>query len=199
VALVEFNGELSLVLVHDGITELDVQQDLYSDWKEWAVSGNHTQFLEAFRTVGGDPITVDRNLGDSYFITNGWLIQPHSADHELVCTGNLFAEEGAVIFTPATGTVTVTAVVERAIDTFRDTTIVSGSSTGLTPSQEAQLTNIEGRSVTGSLQTDELHKIHGLHTGTPLVVSETQRTAGDIVQDIDDDTPVPDSRTMTRQ
>ena len=187
-ALVEFNGELSLVLVHDGVTELDVQQDLYSDWKEWAVSGNHTAFLEAFRTVGGDPITVDRNLGDSYFITNGWLIQPYSADHELVASGNLFAEEGEVIFSPATGTVTVTAVVERAIDTFRDTTtiVASGSVAGLLPGQATQL--------------GELHKIHALATGVPLVASETQRSAGTgILQDIADDTPVPGSRTMTRQ
>lgn len=187
-ALVEFNGALSLVLVHDGETELDVQQDLYSDWKEWAGSGTNLRFLAAFRTVGGDPITVDRDLGDSYFITNGWLIRPYSADHELVCTGNLFAEQGADIFTPATGSVTVTAIVERAIDTFRDTTTiqVSGTIAGLLPAEAAQL--------------DDLYRVHGLETGTPLIVSDTQRSAGaGLIQDITENDPATGSVTARRQ
>lgn len=41
-----------------------------------------------------------------------------------------------------------------------------------------------GLSPTQSAQLAELHRVHGLETGTPLVVTSTTRTAGSIVQGI---------------
>ena len=184
-ALVQFDGANSLVLINHGVTELDAQIDLYSDWKEFAVSGSNLRYSAAFRTVGGDPLRPGRDLGDSYFLTNGWLIRPHAADHEVLIQGNLFAEAGQVLFTNPTGTFTIRTIVERAIDTFRDTIVVSGAVAGLTSLQQQKL--------------DELHGVHGLATGTPMEVSDTARTFGAVVQTIEEDVPVPGTVRITRQ
>ncbi len=185
--LVDFDGEASLVLVHEGVRLMDVRQDLYSDWKEFAHTGTNLRYEPAFRTVGGDPLRIDRTLGDSYFITNSWHILPAAdTSHQLLAEGNLFSEEGEVINNAATGSVTVNFVVERAIDTFRDTVFTSGSIVNA-------LTTIQ------AIQLDELYLIHGLQTGTPMEVSDTARTAGvDVVQTVEDDTPVPDTVRVTR-
>ena len=87
---VTFDGENRLIYVNEGVTELDVQIDLYSAWKEWMVQyPEHAGFLPAMRVVGGDPIGPGRALGATYFLTNGWRLRTWEGDHRLVILGNL--------------------------------------------------------------------------------------------------------------
>lgn len=90
---VEFQGTNKLIVVNTGITELDVQVDLYSDWKEWSKENDNTKFLPAIRTIGGDPTTGVKSVAPYFFLINGWKIRPQEADHTLTLNGNLFVDE----------------------------------------------------------------------------------------------------------
>ena len=92
-ANVTFNGTSKLIIVDNAITELDVQIDLYSDWKEWLKTDDNSKFLPAMRTVGGDPTTGIKYVAPYFFLTNGWKIKPYSGNHILTITGNLFVDE----------------------------------------------------------------------------------------------------------
>jgi len=90
---VTFDGTNKLIVVNTNITELNVQIDLYSDWKEWLKEGDNTKFLPAMRTVGGDPTTGTKTVAPYFFLTNGWKIRPYEGNHILTIEGNLFVDE----------------------------------------------------------------------------------------------------------
>jgi hypothetical protein len=120
-ANVTFDGPNYLIIVNNGITELDAQVDLYSDWKEWIQQSDNMKYFPAFRTVGGDTAGVGKRVGDFYFLQNqagvGWRIRPYEGDHTLVINGNLYPETSSVdIFTPTLGNYTVLSVIERSLD-----------------------------------------------------------------------------------
>ena len=76
-----------------GVVTLDVEIDLYSDFKEDMaapsdlLAANPPPFLNS---EGGVP-TDDGFTGQYFFLNNaeGWRLQPYDADHELILTGNL--------------------------------------------------------------------------------------------------------------
>lgn len=108
-----------LFILKAGVTELDVQVDLYSDWKEEVKLSDNMKYWPAMRAVGGDPISDTQNLGSTYFLINGWKIRPHEADHELLITGNIFTDPaGESIIVPTLGsyTVLVTNFVSNLVD-----------------------------------------------------------------------------------
>ncbi len=96
---VGFDGPNKVIYVAEGVTELDVQQDLYSAWKEWIIGTKEfphaSAYLNAFSVVGGDPITDTQSLGSTYFLENGWRIQPFPSDSPYVLTvnGNIYTRE----------------------------------------------------------------------------------------------------------
>ena len=89
---VVFDGANLLIKVNSGITILDVQVDLYSDWKEWIREADNSKFLPALRTIGGDPTIGEKKVAPYFFLTNGWKIKPYSWNHTLNLTGNLFVD-----------------------------------------------------------------------------------------------------------
>lgn len=224
--VVDFDGLNSVVLEGVGITNLDAEADLYSAWKRWCVletggfSREGLRYDPAFRTVAGDPVRVGKALGAHFFITNAWHYRPHGADHETVIAGNLWPESGEVIYTSVTGTFTVLATVERAVDALQVIVTASGSAGGFESGDRTTIeethdalgqytgsfhvVGVEGV-VTGvlasdqALQLDELHAIQGLQTGTPLEVSEIERrVTGKITQTIEADTPSSGTVRVTR-
>lgn len=140
-ANVTFNGPSKLILVNNGITSLDVGIDLYSDWKEWLLIGNNTQFLPAFRTIGGDPTVAGQKVAPYFFLLNGWKIKPYSGNHVLSIVGNLFSEDGSSPFVSADGGVNVLIV----SSTSSSATLVETGVSGLTPSESDLLTTIPNR------------------------------------------------------
>lgn len=112
-AKVSFDGVNKLIICDSGVTELNVQTDLYSEWKNWAVESDNLKYLPAFRTIGGDPLTGSAKLADTYFLLNGWKIRPYEGNHRLVITGNLFTEDGSNPFVSTVGSynVLITTVV----------------------------------------------------------------------------------------
>lgn len=96
---VAFDGPNKIIYVSEGVTELSVKGDLYSAWKEWNVGSqeapNPTAYLAAFTAIGGDPITEAQNVGDTFFLENGWRIQPFPSKTPYVLTvnGNIYTRE----------------------------------------------------------------------------------------------------------
>ena len=68
-----FDGANRLIFVNPGITELDVQIDIYSDWKEWMRMYDNSKWLPAVSAVGGDPIPGGKT-GTTFFLINGWRL-----------------------------------------------------------------------------------------------------------------------------
>lgn len=100
---VVFDGPNKIITVNLGIEELNIQVDVYSDWKEWVVSDSNAQYLPAISVIGGDPISATKNLGATFFLENGWKIKPSEANHTLTVVGNIFTRDGSPVFIPTTG------------------------------------------------------------------------------------------------
>jgi hypothetical protein len=97
---VGFDGPSKTIFVNEGIRELDVKEDLYSAWKEWVSASQQgprsAAYPGAFSVVGGEPITDDLNVGATFFLENGWRIQPFASKglaYTLTIKGNLFTRE----------------------------------------------------------------------------------------------------------
>lgn len=73
---VTFNGTARLIEVtNPADTSLDVQQDIYSAWKDWVqLSTTNGGFAPAFRVVGGDPTSDGQNAPIYFFLTNYWQV-----------------------------------------------------------------------------------------------------------------------------
>lgn len=140
---VVFDGPNKLIIVDNGITELDAGVDLYSDWKEWMLTSgsDNAKYLPAFRATGGDELPGGQFISGYFFLTNGWRIRPYEGDHGLSVLGNLFVDGGGNPFVPTLGDYTVMVNVQTSSNSL--TTIVSsgsnGTGGGLTDEEHNQL------------------------------------------------------------
>lgn len=147
-------------------------QDMFSRWKEWTLTGSNAGYLQAMRTVGGDPLTETRFLGSTFFLTNGWLIQPFTASYTLDINGNLYAEY-------ISGSQTVTQdPISQPSGSYNILVRLNVSNLIDTVALESSLDQIV------STKIDEIWKIHGLKQGSPLTVTTSSRTVDDITQTI---------------
>ena len=94
-----------------GVLQFDVQDDLYSEWKEFMqVAFSNMKFPPLFTTFGGDAITPTLNAGAYYKFNNvaGWRIKPDESDHDINLVGSLIALDPLLpMFKPTTGGFTV--------------------------------------------------------------------------------------------
>jgi len=113
-----FDGENLLIILDSGVTTVNAEIDLYSDWKEWALTGDNVKYPPAFRTIGGDPLSTTINAGSYFFLQNqyGWRIRPPEEDISIEIIGNLVAEDSNLdIITPTLGNFTVLVVGLQAV------------------------------------------------------------------------------------
>ena len=104
-----FDGPQRIVYLPAGETILDLK-DLYSRWKQWVQAGDNAKFLEAFDSVGGNPIDpiAGTEIPAYIFIVNEWTIHPWEADHTLaVINGIIVRLGGGDPFEDTTGAFTV--------------------------------------------------------------------------------------------
>lgn len=192
---VTFDGPNKLILINQDEIDINYQIDIYSNWKEWVRHLENSKFLPATSVIGGDPTTGAQRLGRTFFLENGWRIKPYPGSYELTIDGNIFTREGEKITISADisplfpNNIEITRTVSNLIDlVVVEPTATTGS--GLTDEQTAQISDIQTKS-------DELWKIHGLDTGSILIVTPTTRQAsGSISQTIVQD--VTGSTTVTR-
>ncbi len=106
-----FDGENLLITLDAGVTSVDAQTDLYSDWKEFFKTGTNSRFPLAFRaSVGGDPLTPGLDAGAYFFLQNqlGWRIRPAEENATITLEGNLIAEDTTLpVVVPTVGAFTV--------------------------------------------------------------------------------------------
>lgn len=159
---VTFDGINRWILINDGVTDINVQTEIYSDWKEWVLLEDHLKYFPPLNTVGGEPTIGAERLDVTYFLINGWKIKPYPGSYTLNLIGNIFDVNGGSIKVDADidplfpNNITIntnTSVIVRQL-----TNTVSGSGGGsgsLDPSsivsaslfgvQETALYNIENR------------------------------------------------------
>ena len=112
---VTFDGVNKLILVNPGETELDVQIDIYSDWKEWMGIRDNSKYPLCISTVGGEPIGGGQSVGQTYFLENGWRIRSWEGNHTLLTNGNLFTREaGQFPFISTLGNYSVNYIMARS-------------------------------------------------------------------------------------
>ena len=98
---VTFDGENKLIIINEGVTEVDVKVDIYSDWKEWKLLRENTKYDAAIRAVGGNEIGIQRALGGTFFLINGWRIRGPNENATITLNGNIFTDNvDGVLFEP---------------------------------------------------------------------------------------------------
>lgn len=110
---VTFDGPNKLIIINEEEDLIDIQVDVYSAWKNWAMYSDNLKFDAAMRAVGGDPLPGGDFLGSTFFLINDWKIY---VDHSVGFSGNLFAEDGSSAFVAPTGTQIVTQRVSNLVD-----------------------------------------------------------------------------------
>lgn len=107
---------------NNGVIELDIQTDLYSDAKEdWVSNSELIKYKFPIRSVGGDPLPGSKALGRTYFMTPPWRIKPHESSHTFRVNGNLYMEDGSSPYIPVEGAYTVN--IESQVSNLVDSTI----------------------------------------------------------------------------
>lgn len=89
---VTFIPEEKLIEIHPGETQIDVQVDLYSAWKEWIQYYDNAKWAAAFTTFGGDPTGPSQYAPRYFFLTNGWKV--YVSNMSVVVQMNLYSDDG---------------------------------------------------------------------------------------------------------
>jgi len=96
---VAWDGRNRIIYVNEGVTELDVKIDIYSAWKEWVLASPEyptaSTWKEAISAIGGEPLNDTLNVGSTFFLENGWRIQPFASKNPYILTvnGNIYTRE----------------------------------------------------------------------------------------------------------
>jgi len=96
---VSFSAFEKIIYVNEGVTELDVKIDIYSAWKEWVLNSPEYPIpswqKEAISAIGGEPLNDTLNVGSTFFLENGWRIQPLASKVPYILTvnGNIYTRE----------------------------------------------------------------------------------------------------------
>ena len=167
---VSFDGPNKLILINEGVTTLNVGTDVYSAWKQWIVElglvehQDNPAYEEAISAIGGEP-TPTGNIGSTFFLENDWKLKPYPGTYRLTVNGNLYSVDGS---NPYVAADVIPGLPNNINITNNTSNIVDLVNAGFGDEQVVYL--------------DELHKIHGLRQGLPLIVDPLSRTAGPDIQ-----------------
>lgn len=178
---VSFNGVTRRITVNAGVETLSIREDVYSAWVRWIEREDNARFLTAMRFSGGDPIPGGET-GVTFFLSNGWKFQ---YDPSLVAVaGVLYSDNYATAYWSSSNQpiypATVSSQVNSAVVTQN---VVTGDLTTL-PTKEEIASQVRATLAEELARIIELAKIHGLVNGSPLTVTPTSRSAGDVSQTV---------------
>jgi hypothetical protein len=96
-----FDGDNLLIQLPAGQTEIQVERELYSAWKEWVKTGDNAKYQLAMRTVAGDDTVGTQSLSPAFFVRNdlGWRLQPPDEDIEISLVGNIYPNDSTIRMT----------------------------------------------------------------------------------------------------
>lgn len=93
-----------LFILNNGVTDLDVVVDFYSDVKEdWLTNPLLNKFKFPMIAIGGQAIGGGRVISPYIMLRYGWKIRPHEADHTLTVAGNLITDDETSPFVSVLG------------------------------------------------------------------------------------------------
>lgn len=136
-----FDGDNLLIVLPTSSPAIDVQVDLYSEWKLWAATSDNIKYPQAFLATGGRDTAPAEVSGRNFFIRNdlGWRIRPAEEDADVLFSGNFFPFDTTYpIFTETLGAFTVSLRIK-----FSSLAFVEQTAGGLTAAQQAQLDRCE--------------------------------------------------------
>ena len=88
---VTFDWANKRINVNADTVSLNVEQDLYSEWKIWARLDSNLWYLSAFRTFGWDPTIPWQSAPKYFFLTNWWRCVVDWID--VIVATNLYTDE----------------------------------------------------------------------------------------------------------
>lgn len=117
--------------------------DIYSWWKEWVLVADNAKWAEAFRVVGGDPLTAQVTLSPYFFLLNGWRIRPYEGNHTFEIDGAIVVDGGGEPVIPTLGAYNVVVrmvlPMESQTQTHTDLTVPDGVESGVTMQQALRI------------------------------------------------------------
>lgn len=170
---VNFNGVTKEITVNEGVTALDIRQDVYSAWIRWTERYDNERYLFAMRFTGLDPIPGGFT-GDSYFLINNWKL---FYDPRVVAiTGVLFSDDYPTpYYFVEDGSAVFPATISSLVNTVTNTqNVVTGDLSSI-PSSSDNATAVWQQVLESSLSAEELvrlmasmltGKVSGAGTGT---------------------------------
>lgn len=190
---VSFNGVTKRIRVNDGVTALDIRQDVYSAWVRWTQRYTNSQYLPAMRFSGLDPIPGGFT-GDTYFTINGWKLEYDP--NEVAVSGVLYSDDYATAYWSATDKpiypATVSSLVNTAV-TYEN--VVTGDLSSLNiPSSTDNASAVWQHIVEAGLSAEEITrlmvamltgKVSGAGTGTE-VFRDLADTKDRVIVTVDD-------------
>lgn len=80
------------IIVNDGVTDLDIKVDVFSDMKEWMGADERARRQRPpVRSIGGDATVSGQRAGDIYFTQHGWRLVIDLS--KVRVTGALFSDD----------------------------------------------------------------------------------------------------------
>lgn len=136
-----FDGPNKLIILNTGVDEVDAQIDIYSDWKEWVIKSDNSKYLQALRTVGGDPIGAGQAISAYFFLLNGWRVRPYEGDQYLQIEGNLYVDGGGSPVVPTVGSYNVVASLVVSPQSITNTVEVTAAEAVISEADKEDIAN----------------------------------------------------------
>lgn len=132
---ITIDGPNKVIYVNSGVSSLSIRSDVYSGWKRWVVLNGNIKYLQAMRSIGGDPIGGGLFAGDLYFLMNGWKLAVDFTQTKV--TGVLYSDDYPTPYYTLSLTPQYAASVSALVSGI--STTGSGSSSGLTTAESAAI------------------------------------------------------------
>jgi len=173
---IHIDGPNKYIVVNHGVTNLSVQEDIYSAWKEWGLQLDNSKYEQALTAIGGDPITGTTKVGVTYFLENGWRIKMWEGNHELVVDGNLYTREPGedpYIAPDGAYSVSVSSTRSNLVDIVSaQASLGPGDLTGISAAVwDRLLVNIITNGSIGVYVQDQLAKIDGVDNANTVAAA----------------------------
>jgi hypothetical protein len=127
-----FDGDALIITLPAGSPSVDVQEGLYSEWKEWVKLSDNAKYPLAFDTIGGDTISPTQEVAPYFFLRNdlGWRIKPAEENATVSLVGNLYGRNSTLpILVDTDGDYTVLVSIERSSSSIAVATGGGGGAT----------------------------------------------------------------------
>jgi hypothetical protein len=88
---VTFDTARHVIKFKPGVISVDFQKDIYSAGKQdWIDEPDLHKFIFPIVSIGGNIVTGGKRIEPTFFLRNGWQMEPDSANHTCTIYGNIF-------------------------------------------------------------------------------------------------------------